>query len=670
MSRLYLNAGKIFDEVENGNSLIKYCSSLKNIGKSEYALAAETLKYKSVIKIVFENSCIELCDLGFKKGLVFVMTYEILFGKGKIQGGGTVKKKILENIGRFKEILSNLMIGKVDFSELLPESITAANNLPHYIRINTHMISLEEGYIYILNKCNEAKYDELIPSLVKLPPNSISFGRDNYVVEGKLIIQDKASCFPSQIIADFYCNDVKEVLKIKTNKLQQQHSFGDIIDACASPGNKTNHLIVEILTYLKNCFKNAEIINHKKNKKLIENFDENLKLFNVFAFEKNLKRYEYLLENMKKSKLDCFVDVKNSDFLTVDVDNKQYNNVKLILVDPSCSGSGVVRAWERVVEREENSAIIDEKKEENRVKNLHNFQVKVLLKAMSFKSVEKIMYSTCSIYKEENESVVNEILKLKSFFVNNNNNIENNSNNNSDNNNIIKKQLWNLTPPSERFKNWSRRGLSFEGLNELETSNLLRCTIEDETNGFFVAVFEKNVENFKLFSDFNAGENGNDYVNENIILNKYIDDNNDNKNNIENINNEKNKNKLKNKNDKNGGKIIGNVEKIENNNTNFKKRKKNDSINESENFETINNNTYNENNNNNNNSDNNRNKKQKNNNGSKNNCNKNNNQNSSNNNNNNNNNSNYQKKKIENKNDKKLVLTKIFKVPKLKKRKN
>ena len=41
---------------------------------------------------------------------------------------------------------------------------------------------------------------------------------------------------------------------------------------------------------------------------------------------------------------------------------------------------------------------------------LRNFQITALKKAMSFPNVRVIVYSTCSLHKEENESVVAEAL--------------------------------------------------------------------------------------------------------------------------------------------------------------------------------------------------------------------------------------------------------------------
>lgn len=65
--------------------------------------------------------------------------------------------------------------------------------------------------------------DEHIPNLLAFAPQ-VSFQDNPLYKAGKLILQDKASCFPAVILAPTSGDD----------------SF--IIDATAAPGNKTSHL--------------------------------------------------------------------------------------------------------------------------------------------------------------------------------------------------------------------------------------------------------------------------------------------------------------------------------------------------------------------------------------------------------------------------------------------
>ena len=66
-----------------------------------------------------------------------------------------------------------------------------------------------------------------------------------------------------------------------------------------------------------------------------------------------------------------------------------YPNVEYILVDPSCTGSGIVRRSE-----------ITSDTSLDRILALSRFQAMILKHALSFPSVKKVVYSTCSIHTE------------------------------------------------------------------------------------------------------------------------------------------------------------------------------------------------------------------------------------------------------------------------------
>jgi putative methyltransferase len=91
----------------------------------------------------------------------------------------------------------------------------------------------------------------------------------------------------------------------------------------------------------------------------------------------------------------------------------------------------------------------------DRLKALSDFQESVILHAMSFPKAQRISYSTCSIHEVENEGVCSRVLE--------------------------KNSEWKLI---KCLPQWHRRGLN--GLDEV-----VRVMPEDNTNGFFVAVFER-----------------------------------------------------------------------------------------------------------------------------------------------------------------------------------
>ena len=229
--------------------------------------------------------------------------------------------------------------------------------------------------------------------------------------ESSVIIQTKSSFLPAYFL--------KKVVK--------EEKF-DIIDACSAPGNKTLQL--------------SEYFNKSK----------------VFAFEMNDNRFETLKNNINRYNTTTTITPIKMDFLKSDVN--EYKNVKLILADPSCSGSGTLN--NSLDDKSMNECCLDiagseiEQNNISRLKKLATFQIKILSHAMSFPSVKYISYSTCSTYMTENEYVVSKVLK---------------------------------TNPSFRLKKLEH---NFHiGLTE-ETKNCVRtCRKCHNIDGFFVAIFER-----------------------------------------------------------------------------------------------------------------------------------------------------------------------------------
>merc|ERR1712180_15982 len=144
------------------------------------------------------------------------------------------------------------------------------------------------------------------------------------------------------------------------------------------------------------------------------------------------------------------------DFLKVRHDQDPYTNAEYIVVDPSCSGSGIVSRMDDLVQDEnvDNSA---------RLKGLAGFQTAVLSHAISFTKVKKAVNSTWSIHKEENEDVVEKACKrFASTF-----------------------KLAEILPE------WTNRGIG-------EWEDAKKCLRADPhadyCNGFFVALFERTVD--------------------------------------------------------------------------------------------------------------------------------------------------------------------------------
>jgi len=167
-------------------------------------------------------------------------------------------------------------------------------------------------------------------------------------------------------------------------------------------------------------------------------------------------------------------------FLDADPQDKRYRDVEYILLDPSCSGSGIVGRFDELVDQmhysSEQADATDDATAKDRLQSLADFQLSVIQHAFKFPKVMRVVYSTCSIHEEENEQVVAAALKSSRDFV--------------------------LT---KALPQWPRRGSShFPGAD-----NLVRTVPkEDRLIGFFVACFERQggkvaapVASVSVFSD-------------------------------------------------------------------------------------------------------------------------------------------------------------------------
>jgi putative methyltransferase len=444
MSREYLCAGKIIEAILQKKIPLKsYCNKNK-VGKTDYALAVETLKYVSVIKQIFDKAEISAESLDVNYGVLFVMAYELLFGKKKIRGGGAVKRAATSVLPAMQDALSSILkdSNESNAANLIPTEVRQSCALPKYIRINLLKGTYTECVNEIMSQFPSCRPDDMIPNLLVLPADTRGLGEHKLVTESRIIIQDKASCMPSQILFDAWL----------------EAGIGcDFIDACAAPGNKTSHLASLI---------HQARLDHKSNAVI--------KTSKVFAFDKSPTRCELLRSRIKAAGADTIVAVTNHDFLTTDFHSEAFANVKSILLDPSCSGSGVARALDRVIEEKfANNGKGDKgnEKEEERIESLARFQLSAVLHAMNNDSVQLITYSTCSVHVQENEGVVARALAGQQPNP--------------------KFSPWRVAEPT-RFRDWKSRGVACNGLTADDQQKLIRCYPEEGLNGFFVTLFVRD----------------------------------------------------------------------------------------------------------------------------------------------------------------------------------
>ena len=327
-------------------------------------------------------------------------------------------------------------------------------------------------------------------------------GRDLHdhplVQAGALILQDKSSCFSAQVLADSLLSE--------TRPERRDFARMDMIDACAAPGNKTSHLAALVALMCEPATPSSSSASASASAVASAPVKT---LPTIFAFDKSPPRLGVLQRRMKEAGADHIVQSTLQSFLEVDPADPKYARIAGILLDPSCSGSGMASRLDHFIDTALGRGTGSgsgtggttggkDAEAQRRLKSLSDFQKEALLHAFSFPNVRHVVYSTCSVHNEENEHVVAHVLDCER----------------------AKPTSARLGPfcLAKALPQWPRRGRPGvhrfpppEGnedkeasviaasslpcrLNPTEADCLVRVMPEkDETNGFFVALFQRGV---------------------------------------------------------------------------------------------------------------------------------------------------------------------------------
>ncbi|KAI1444912.1 S-adenosyl-L-methionine-dependent methyltransferase [Annulohypoxylon stygium] len=471
---------------------------LKSPQQQVYALALETCKWSPVLKEVIDHSDLLRHERKLTPLLALLLAHDFLLSKRGIVLPATHGLRI--SIERHKarlnaEFTRARLRRKVGSIEALREQITAdflgeAAGYPRWVRVNTLKTTVEDQLaitfatftrVLSINEviATHGKFihvDDHIPNLLAISPSFEIIKTEAYT-SGALILQDKASCFPAYL-------------------LDPRSEDGDVIDSCSAPGNKTTHL--------------AAIVHSRipENEQCSQT---------VYAFEKDPKRSRTLEKMVKLAGAKEITRMNFAqDFLRVDPNADLFANAGCLLLDPSCSGSGIVgrddmptiylpeipgapkkplvnsgRKRKRdgpdvdtetiqpiLVDDDGKETVVSSENElKARLEALSSFQLTLLLHAFKFPAAKKITYSTCSIHAEENEQVVLKALQ-------------------SD---IAKERGWRVLPRERQvrgMRDWPVRG-SIDGSNgdPVIAEACIRSYKDDGRGvmGFFVAGFVRDV---------------------------------------------------------------------------------------------------------------------------------------------------------------------------------
>ncbi|RVX72027.1 hypothetical protein B0A52_04625 [Exophiala mesophila] len=482
-----------------------------------YALISETAKYDTFLSEVINNAGILALEPKLTPILCLLLTHDHLFSKGGIAASSThhLRQAIERHKARLQAELTKARLRRKcatieELKTLLAsQKPPAFRSQPRWVRINTLKSSLDHEFsttfkdyrtdasiAEVIASPSSAKVltiDPNIPNLLAIPPDTNLTATHAYV-EGAIILQDKASCFPAYLLSGEH---------------DEQQEMGHCIDGCAAPGNKTSHLAAICL----------------------ENGRDDIK---VFACERDGRRSRILQDMMKKSGAERVTVLAKQDFLALSPNDSRFSDVTHLLLDPSCSGSGIVgredipsltlptagkvekagvsqlasptskpkkrkrgnfQEDKPVVPAEtKDAAPVEEVRDTShdpvRLQKLSSLQTRIVEHALSFPNAVRVTYSTCSVHIEENELVVARILSSANA------------------------KGWRLLRREEQadgLRSWKHRGVELTSqvaiedpkslelwsrLSEADREACIRCHPEGEegTMGFFVCCFIREEE--------------------------------------------------------------------------------------------------------------------------------------------------------------------------------
>ncbi|KAK4137825.1 S-adenosyl-L-methionine-dependent methyltransferase [Trichocladium antarcticum] len=446
MSLYHEAAGIVTGPSTHGGSLKSRTfgnKDLKSPPAQVYALALESSKWSGVLKEVVEKTELLQKERKLTPVLSILLVHDLLLAKGGIAlpASHGLRAAVDRHKARLQSEFTRARIRrKCPTVEALKAVVDAQMGPAHprWVRVNSLKSTVDEqldttfkGFAVVASvqevMASAGKkvicLDSHVPNLIAAAPGT-DLSRTEAYKTGKLIFQDKASCFPAYL-------------------LDPRPGDGDIIDACSAPGNKTTHL--------------ASIL-HERGSAPSQR---------IFAFEKDKFRAKTLQKMVTTAGSLAHTTIHaGADFLQSDPHSPTYANVTALLLDPSCSGSGIVgrddtpefhlpspvtttttttksnppvskpNPLKRKTPPTSTSIatsgpgpeadpdpliLIDDAGTATtlptpqalraRLAALAAFQLAILLHAFAFPAAARVVYSTCSVHAAENEDVVRAALR-------------------------------------------------------------------------------------------------------------------------------------------------------------------------------------------------------------------------------------------------------------------
>ncbi|EEC08875.1 williams-beuren syndrome critical region protein, putative, partial [Ixodes scapularis] len=372
LPRLYKVATGILTSLsEQKGSLYNHLSAAKH-RRTECLAAILTgiVRQRSTLEAVLKESRLLEVNPGFNHELALVLLYELLFSNKKtLPAGNSRINQVLASREAIEKALRKFRVPLV--------------HPPRYARVNTVLTNtkdvieqLESLGFHRKSYKKSRGFQEFVERVACLEPHE--FMKDLHRKDW-LVFSKDAKLSHSQLVADLHL--------LLQDKASAQAASGMavvalaptpgsvVIDACAAPGMKTTYIAA-----------------------LMENTGK------ILAMDHDQERTLSLRDLVQRAGVSGICKVRTADFLTVDPEQSPYCDAEFILVDPSCTGSGMTNRLEPNPR--------DAAQNLDRLRKLRAIQAMLLKHATKFPKVRRIAYSTCSVHAEENEEVVGEALRF------------------------------------------------------------------------------------------------------------------------------------------------------------------------------------------------------------------------------------------------------------------
>lgn len=262
----------------------------------------------------------------------------------------------MNNTNKIPEFLYNMLLGQYgnDILNKIIDGYASKRNVT--LRVNTLKTSVEK--VKEVLDSNNIKYDEVSWYKEALIIHDV----DENVIRSLSIYEN----------GEVYLQSLSSMFPVVALEPKQDEN---ILDMAAAPGGKTTQIV---------AMSNGKAL--------------------VTACEKNKIRCDRLRYNIDKQGATG-VNILMQDSRNLD----NYFSFDKILLDAPCSGSGTLDLADENLEKRISKELVDRS-----VKT----QFELLKKAITvLKSGHEMIYSTCSILKQENEENINKILKNKNVEI-------------------------------------------------------------------------------------------------------------------------------------------------------------------------------------------------------------------------------------------------------------